>query len=60
MSTGASTSKSPAVPKAFQSPSNPTRRQRFKRGLKLGMPIFLGYVPVGMAFGVLARTLGFT
>lgn len=24
------------------------------------MPIFLGYVPVGLAFGVLARNLGFT
>jgi len=24
------------------------------------MPIFLGYVPVGAAFGVLARTVGFT
>lgn len=36
-----------------------TRRQHFTRGLKLGMPIFLGYVPVGMAFGVLAKTMGF-
>jgi 4-azaleucine resistance transporter AzlC len=26
----------------------------------LGFPIFLGYVPVGMAFGVLAKTVGFT
>lgn len=32
---------------------------RFVRGARLGMPIFLGYVPVGMAFGVLARQLGF-
>ncbi len=36
------------------------RRVRFARGLKLGLPIFLGYVPVGAAFGVLARTVGFT
>ena len=35
-------------------------RARFWRGVKLGFPIFLGYVPVGMAFGVLARTLGFS
>jgi len=36
------------------------RTQRFRRGAKLGMPIFLGYMPVGMAFGVLATTLGFS
>lgn len=36
------------------------RAHRFRRGLKLGLPIFLGYVPVGAAFGVLARTMGFT
>ena len=28
--------------------------------MKLGLPIFLGYMPVGMAFGILARTVGFT
>jgi len=28
--------------------------------MKLGLPIFLGYVPVGAAFGVLAVTMGFT
>jgi 4-azaleucine resistance transporter AzlC len=34
---------------------------RFRRGLALGFPIFLGYLPVGMAFGILAgTTLGFT
>ena len=33
---------------------------RFVRGLRLGVPIFLGYVPVGAAFGVLARTIGFS
>src|SRR5574340_573103 len=32
----------------------------FIRGLKLGLPILLGYVPVGMAFGILADGLGFT
>ncbi len=35
-------------------------RALFLRGLELGFPIFLGYMPVGMAFGILARTLGFT
>lgn len=43
-------------------PSTPpsTVHSRFSRGLSLGMPIFLGYLPVGAAFGVLARQLGFT
>ncbi len=35
-------------------------RSRFVRGVELGFPIFLGYMPVGMAFGILARTLGFS
>lgn len=30
------------------------------RGARLGLPIFLGYVPVGAAFGVVARDLGFS
>ena len=34
--------------------------RRFARGIALGFPIFLGYMPVGMAFGVLARTTGFS
>ena len=37
-----------------------TREQRFWRGWRLGFPIFLGYVPLGIAFGILARTLGFS
>jgi len=35
-------------------------RGRTWRGIELGLPIFLGYMPVGMAFGILASTLGFT
>lgn len=35
-------------------------RARFVRGLKLGLPIFLGYAPIGAAFGIVARGLGFT
>ncbi len=38
----------------------PPRRARFARGLKLGLPILLGYMPVGAAFGIVARDLGFT
>ena len=33
---------------------------RFWRGVGLGFPIFLGYMPVGIAFGILARTIGFS
>lgn len=43
-----------------QTPDTPARTSRFVRGIRLGTPIFLGYVPVGMAFGVLATTIGFT
>lgn len=38
----------------------PAARSRFFRGVRLGAPIFLGYVPVGAAFGILATTQGFT
>lgn len=37
---------------------NASSTRRFRRGLTLGLPIFLGYVPVGIAFGILARTTG--
>jgi 4-azaleucine resistance transporter AzlC len=41
-------------------PARRTHASGFRRGLKAGLPIFLGYVPVGTAFGILARQLGFT
>lgn len=44
----------------FQQVACPPRRARFVRGLKLGFPILLGYMPVGAAFGILADGLGFT
>ncbi len=37
-----------------------SRTAQVLRGCKLGLPIFLGYAPVGAAFGVLALSLGFT
>lgn len=40
--------------------AHPSHRSEFLRGVRLGVPIFMGYVPVGMAFGILARTLGFS
>lgn len=35
-------------------------RRDFFRGCRSGLPIFLGYAPVGMAFGILARGVGFS
>lgn len=32
----------------------------FARGIRLGFPIFLGYAPVGAAFGILAHSWGFS
>jgi 4-azaleucine resistance transporter AzlC len=37
-----------------------SRSSRFRRGVKLAMPVFLGYVPIGAAFGVIATTAGFS
>ena len=42
------------------SPSPATRATIFKEGLAAGWPICLGYVPIGMAFGVLAQKAGLT
>jgi len=39
--------------------SRGTRAAQFRAGLKSGLPIFLGYVPVGLAFGILACQHGF-
>jgi 4-azaleucine resistance transporter AzlC len=36
------------------------RSARLLRGAKLGLPIFLGYLPVGAAFGLAATAAGFT
>lgn len=38
----------------------PPQRARFVRGLRLGFPILLGYAPIGAAFGIVARGLGFS
>jgi len=37
----------------------PGQAVQFRAGLKSGLPIFLGYVPVGIAFGILAAQHGF-
>jgi 4-azaleucine resistance transporter AzlC len=41
-------------------PAPHPRWSRFRRGIGLGMPVFLGYVPIGAAFGVIATTAGFS
>lgn len=40
------------------SSENASSRELFARGIRLGMPVLLGYLPLGAAFGVLARTAG--
>lgn len=37
-----------------------SRAAAFARGVRLGLPIFLGYVPIGAAFGLAATAAGFT
>jgi len=41
-------------------PDRSRRTEQFVRGLKLGLPIFMGYLPVGMAFGIIAASIGFS
>ena len=53
-------SQSADTPSLAEVPVPASTRSRFWRGMELGSPIFLGYVPVGIAFGILARTLGFS
>jgi 4-azaleucine resistance transporter AzlC len=36
------------------------RLRRLAHGAVLGLPVFLGYLPIGMAFGILARNAGFS
>jgi len=46
-------------PVSHTSPA-PSRRALLLRGARLGLPIFLGYAPVGAAFGLAATAAGFT
>lgn len=41
-----------------ENPAPSTSMRDFWKGCRSGLPILLGYAPVGMAFGVLARALG--
>jgi 4-azaleucine resistance transporter AzlC len=49
------------MPLPSPSTSDPASRSaRLLRGAKLGLPVFLGYLPVGAAFGLAATAAGFT
>lgn len=43
-----------------QESGSPSPAGGFAAGLSAGLPVFLGYAPVGAAFGVLASRLGFS
>lgn len=47
----------PETPAPFPAPA---RAASFTRGVRLGLPVFLGYLPIGMAFGLAATAAGFT
>lgn len=38
---------------------NAAKLQQFKKGLLAGLPVIFGYVPVGIAFAIIARQAGF-
>ena len=37
-----------------------SRRAQYLRGMRAGLPVVLGFVPVGIAYAVMARQAGFT
>ena len=40
--------------------STDTRKRQFLRGMKAGVPVILGFVPVGIAYAIMARRAGFS
>ena len=38
----------------------PTRTQRYLAGMRAGVPVIFGFVPVGIAFAIMARQAGFS
>lgn len=59
VATPASYENASADSKADVSPDS-GRSRAFMQGCKSGLPVFLGYAPIGMAFGILARAVGFS
>lgn len=46
---------------SLETPTSPSpRTAQLLRGARLGLPIFMGYMPVGMAFGIIASSIGFS
>lgn len=37
-----------------------TKKQQFLAGLHAGIPIIIGFIPIGIAFAIMARQAGFT
>ncbi|MBR6614358.1 MAG: AzlC family ABC transporter permease, partial [Lachnospiraceae bacterium] len=35
-------------------------KQQFIRGMRAGIPVILGFVPVGIAYAIMAKQAGFT
>jgi 4-azaleucine resistance transporter AzlC len=48
------------MPEMSPSPPAPSAAASALRGVRLGTPVFAGYVPVGAAFGLAATAAGFT
>lgn len=44
----------------FKLSKRSSKQKEIREGLKMGLTISLGYIPVGIAFGLLAKTTGFS
>ncbi len=43
-----------------EKPSGSTRKLQYLTGMRSGIPVILGFVPVGIAYAIMARQAGFT
>ncbi|MBQ2120512.1 MAG: AzlC family ABC transporter permease, partial [Peptococcaceae bacterium] len=41
-------------------PSGQTRKAQYLTGMRAGIPVILGFVPVGIAYAIMARQAGFS
>jgi 4-azaleucine resistance transporter AzlC len=48
------------MPPSTPAAATPSPASRLVRGARLGLPVFLGYVPIGAAFGLAATAAGFS
>ncbi len=49
-----------ATPATNQTPINQTQKLQWQDGVRTGFPIFVGYFPIAMAFGLLAKSINIT